>query len=125
MSDPTQNNVPPRPSRAERTTTSCGECRRRKQRTIERRNGGGRSSGSNTPACLLHLHSTTTSEPWSLPGRKHQALFDTPKAAFSSRFAMAQNARARGNGSSCWLARIRHTGTLSHGTVNSPVRLEH
>ncbi|KAK4201592.1 hypothetical protein QBC40DRAFT_171071 [Triangularia verruculosa] len=32
MSDPTQNPVPPRPSRAERTTTSCGECRRRKQR---------------------------------------------------------------------------------------------
>ncbi|KAK0670581.1 hypothetical protein QBC41DRAFT_221525 [Cercophora samala] len=32
MSDPTQHHVPPRPSRAERTTTSCGECRRRKQR---------------------------------------------------------------------------------------------
>ncbi|KAK4179305.1 hypothetical protein QBC36DRAFT_78670 [Triangularia setosa] len=32
MSDTTQNSVPPRPSRAERTTTSCGECRRRKQR---------------------------------------------------------------------------------------------
>lgn len=36
MSDPTQNNVPPRPSRAERTTTSCGECRRRKQRVRHR-----------------------------------------------------------------------------------------
>ncbi|KAK0745415.1 hypothetical protein B0T21DRAFT_381415 [Apiosordaria backusii] len=32
MSDPTQSTPVSRPSRAERTTTSCGECRRRKQR---------------------------------------------------------------------------------------------